>query len=387
MKKSVYLEITPFFPTEKSFRGPYIYDQVKAIERNSNYDVIVIKTVSVFSKEPTTYTYNGVKVYNFKVIDFPSAILPGLFHTVNLHRFERFLKKIVGIIPQQIAFVHGHVAYPAGALAVEFGKRHNIKSFIQHHGLDVMQLSNGRLLKGRLKELNNLFVKKRFLKSVNGASINIGVSQKVLDRLHDIDGYAGKREYVLYNGVDTKKFYKKDVKKDRDIFTIGCIGNFWRIKDQMTLLKALNILVNEKKITDIKVIFVGSGPTLDECKKYCNRQGLQNYVEFRKEIDHTQLNDFYNTLDLFVLPSFYEALGCVYTEALQVGVPIVGVRGQGIEELIRPEDKEMMLIDKSDFIRLSNIMESFILKTYYIDNDYNFDINPIIIPFIKEIIK
>jgi len=48
--KKVYLQLTPFFPTPTRFQGPYIYDQVKAIERNSEYTVIVIKVHPFYRK-------------------------------------------------------------------------------------------------------------------------------------------------------------------------------------------------------------------------------------------------------------------------------------------------------------------------------------------------
>ncbi|BBG65155.1 glycosyltransferase [Hydrogenimonas sp.] len=382
--RRVYLEITPFFPTKESFRGPYIYDQVKAIERNSDFEVVVVKVVSAFSNEEAVYEYQGVKVYNFKVLDIPSSILPGLFHKINLMRFERFLKERVGLLPKQIAFIHSHVAYPAGAIGADFGRKHRIKNFIQHHGLDVMQLSNGRLLKGKAREWNNSFIKNRFLKSVNGTDLNIGVSQKVLDELQKIEGFSNSNTYVLYNGVNTKKFFKKEVEKDYR-FTIGCIGNFWKIKDQITLLKALNILVNEKGIENIKVIFVGSGPTLEECKSYVQQKSLNNFVQFQNEIDHTELNDFYNSLDLFVLPSYYEALGCVYTEALQVGIPVIAVKGQGIEELIKNGDRDTFLIDKSDTIQMSKLIHNFFEKNSVPTISYKLDIDSFISTFVNEI--
>ena len=386
MKKNKYLELTPFFPTEESFGGPYIYDQVKAIERHSDYEVVVIKTVSAFSDEKyESYEYQGVKVYNFKVIDLPSSILPGLFHAINLQRFERFLKESVGIKPEEIAFVHSHVAYPAGALGVDFGRKYGIKNFIQHHGLDVMQLSNGRLLKGKARKLNGAFIKRRFLISVNRTDLNIGVSQKVLGELQKVDGFSNNNSYVLYNGVDTNKFFKKEKKKN-DKFAIGCIGNFWKIKDQITLLKALDILVNENGIKEIRVIFVGSGSTLEECKRYVQEKTLNNFVEFRNEIDHTELNDFYNSLDLFVLPSYYEAFGCVYTEALQVGVPIVGVKGQGIEELIKDSDKETMLIRKGDYVKLASlILQGVIDCPLSAKLSYNLNIDDYIARFLKSL--
>lgn len=370
--KKIYLEITPFFPTEESFRGPYIFDQVKAIERNGEYDVIVIKTLSLYDQESVQpYTYQGIKVNKLKVIDLPSSILPGLFKPINQYRIKRFIKDTLKIDMNSVEVIHSHVAYPAGALAVYIGKQFSIRSFVQHHGLDVIQLSNGRFLKGIIKEWNKKYIKKQFLKTVNSTDLNIGVSNKVLDELKSIKGFSNPHTYTLYNGVDTAKFYKKEHVERAVVFTIGCIGNFWALKDHMTLLKAVHILTNEGQVLIVK--FVGSGSTLQTCKDYVLQHQLERYVEFLSEIDHIQLNDLYNSLDLFVLPSFYEALGCVYIEALQVGVPIIAVKGQGIEELIIDDSLDESLISPHDYVKLAELINLHINKPNRVNYDLNID--------------
>ena len=162
---------------------------------------------------------------------------------------------------------------------------------------------------------------------------------------------------------------------------IGCIGNFWPLKDQITLLKALSILIKEKEILNIKIKFVGSGATQKECKDYVRSNHLEGYVNFLSEVDHTELNRFYNSLDLFVLPSYYEAFGCVYTEALQVGVPIIAVEDQGIAEVIHENDKKNYFIKKNDFRMLSEKILFFYKQKNY-EINYNLDINLFIKDFL-----
>ena len=84
--------ITPFFPSNNSFVGSYIFDQVNEIRKQTEFDIRIVKTVSLFSSEKD-YKFNGFKVSIFKTIDFPFFIFPGLFNKINRKRFLDFLIK------------------------------------------------------------------------------------------------------------------------------------------------------------------------------------------------------------------------------------------------------------------------------------------------------
>ena len=87
-----YIIITPFFPSADSFRGSYLLDQAKAIQSNSNYKLTVIILSSIFNNSQENYSIEGVRCITFKLLDFPSFILPGVFHSINLFKFKAFLK-------------------------------------------------------------------------------------------------------------------------------------------------------------------------------------------------------------------------------------------------------------------------------------------------------
>lgn len=347
-----YICITPFFPEIDSFRGPYILDQVRAIERNSDYKVIVMKPCP-FWEMKGDYEYEGVKVYRFKDYTLPSNMWPNqLCDWLTARSLLRKLE-LIGVNINEVAVAHSHVT-KQGAYA-NYLKRENpgILTIVQHHGFDVMSVTDGILG-------NNNFHKRQCIKHgveiCNSADLNVGVSQLTLDYVLHNPGIHLKNQYVLYNGVDTSLFYPIPKSEKNERFTIGCIGNFWPLKDQMTLIKAIELLVIDGN-KNICCIFVGTGATLEGCKEYVNEQNLNGYFEFRTEVQHSALPDFYHSLDLFVLPSYWEAFGCVYTEAYACGVPFIGVRRQGIAEIIPEEDANKWLIDKGDINQLKKHIE------------------------------
>ena len=345
-KNITYLSVTPFFPSNKSFVGSYIFDQLNEIRNQKNYKFIIVKTVSFFSLE-RDYEYNGFKVFIFKTIDLPFFIFPGIFNFFNKKRFNDFLKKKK---IENLRFIHSHVTYPASYLVEDL----DCKKIVQHHGLDVLQLLNGR--SSWIRNIQRNYLINQSIKHLNKADINVGVSKLVLQKLSDFKQYKPKDEYVLYNGVDTSKFFYSKNHKKNNFFTVGCIANFWKIKDQITLIKSVKFFLDEGE--KIKLIFIGTGPTLIDCVNFVRRNNLQNHIKFEKEKKHNELNVFYNQIDLFVLPSYYEALGCVYLEAWATNTPFIAVYGQGISELI--PDKKNMLFKKKDYNSLAEKIKYFL---------------------------
>ena len=371
LHQGTYLVVTPFFPSNESFVGSYVYDQIKEIQNQSNFSIEIVKVVSYFSLD-SDYEFNGFKVNIFKNFDFPYFIFPGLFHSCNKRRFSKFLKnKNI----TNISFSHSHVSYPAAYLVEDLV----CKKIVQHHGLDVLQLLNGR--SNLIKKIQRKSLIKNTINQLNKADLNIGVSKLVLEKLSEFKLYHPKGEYVLYNGVDTSKFYPIEVEKNR-IFTIGCVANFWEIKDQITLIKAVEIL--SLKGEKILLRLIGSGNKLDECCNYVKKHNLDSIVSFEREKEHRLLNIFYNEIDLFVLSSYYEALGCVYLESWATNTVFIAVDGQGISELIPQELKSSLLINKSNELQLSDKINRIINKNINFEFDMKYSIKNTISNFLKE---
>lgn len=371
--KKIYLCVTPFFPSPKRWQGAYVLDQVKAIQRNSDYEVVVFKTNPLSDKEED-YIVDGVKVHTLRPLLMPSYILNGMTEGIVGRLFVRRLKKL-GIDPHEVAFVHCHTASHA---AFGFGVTRvnpSAKVIIQFHDLDPYTLRNGKWAE---KRWNVRYRAKKSLSAFNRADLLICISTPVLDNLlafpkarpqevypsymarlehlKDFPVVKPKNTYVLYNGVDTTLFYPQPKTRKEDIFRIGCIANFQDLKDHLTLIKAFELL-HQKGYEKMVLSLLGSGGTKEECVSYLENHGLMDYVEWPQEVTHEALPVYYNSLDLFVLPSIYEGFGCVYTEAYACGVPFMGVYDQGAAELIAPEERDKWLIQPHDYTQLAHIIE------------------------------
>lgn len=403
----VYLCVTPFFPGPQNWRGAYILDQVKAIQRNSDYTVIVFKTNPLTHSEDD-YEVDGIRVYPIRPLLMPSYILNGLTEKIVGYLFVKKLNKLK-INLKDIAFIHCHTANHA---AFGFGVRNvnpEAKVLLQFHDLDPYSLRNGFMAD---KRWNVRYRARKSLCAFERVDLLISISTPVQDNLlafpkarpqevfksyvnclkkvSDFPSLKSRKTYILYNGVDTSIFKPAKNKKNiaDNVFRIGCIGNFQELKDHMTLIKAFEVFIKSTMdkcdvSQEFKLSLLGSGETRLMCERYVVEHGLGSYVEWLSEVTHEELPGYYHSLDLFVLPSVYEGFGCVYTEAYSCGVPFIGVFDQGAAEMIAYEERENWLIKPHDYMNLAKLMENYYYKRTKQKLSKSFDIDHIISVYLK----
>lgn len=352
MDRPVYIFIVPFFPSENCHGGSYIYDQVRAIQDSGLYDVYVLEGTSNLLKDGD-YEFEGIKIHKFREYQLPGALWDGTFDNLNFKSFEKCIERL-GFDIDRIKVAHAHTLRP-GSYAVKL--KHiapKIITILQHHGYDVLGITDGRFSKF---EWHKRHAVKYGTDICNHIDLHVGVSKATLTYLHKYPGICVKDEYVLYNGVDTDKFHPL-TKYPNNRFTIGCVANFWKVKDHITLIKAVECLVNEYSC-DIRAKLIGTGATLEECKTYVTSHNLSGYIEFLPHLAHGRMIEFYNSIDLFVLPSYWDTLGCVYLESFACGVPFMTAEGTGVQELIPDNEKSLWIAPKSDYRRLALMIKDY----------------------------
>lgn len=140
--------------------------------------------------------------------------------------------------------------------------------------------------------------------------------------------YDEGKVYLLNNAIDTEKFkfneevrekVRKELNIDEDIFVVGHIGRFVEQKNHTFLIDIFNEVHKVKP--NSKLMLVGQGPLKETVEEKVNRLGLSDSVLFLGQ--RNDVNELYQAMDVFVLPSLYEGLPVVGVEAQAAGLPCV----------------------------------------------------------------
>ena len=148
--------------------------------------------------------------------------------------------------------------------------------------------------------------------------------------------HADRNYYVHGIGIQPGK---NNTSKDRDTVrkelelssydkVLISIGELSTRKNHKIVLRAMNQTPDDT----IKLIICGEGELEDELKTIASELGLQDRVKFTGFVRNVA--DYIAASDAMVLPSLWEGLGLVGLEALQMGVPVLGAKRQGIKDYV-----------------------------------------------------
>lgn len=255
-----------------------------------------------------------------------SFVLRGMF------KIRKFVKK------GNYDVIHYHFSVPTGLLTFFHTKK--VPIAITLHGIDVPNFHEDEfpLFQKVTKPFN-----KRIIKKANRViAVSNNLKEKALETFKD------KNIDVIYHGVDTKKFYKKNVKKKNDKVNFICVCRLVKFKRVDILIEAFKMFVDKANI-DAHLTIVGTGYMEEELKELTAKLDLNQHVTFSGYVPNEKLVDVLNEADIFVLPSVHDSFGIVFVEAMACGLPCIGARSAGVPEVIsenetgflaKPEDAE-----------------------------------------------
>ena len=135
---------------------------------------------------------------------------------------------------------------------------------------------------------------------------------------------------VVHYGLDiTENVSISDRKNQNDFYTFGTISRHVNQKNLETLIMAF-AEISDHKI--YKLIIVGSGPKTIYLQNLASSLEINDHITWVPRI--TNVQNFYKSIDCFVLSSLYEGFGLVLLEAMLSNVPIIASRAPAIPEVL-----------------------------------------------------
>ncbi len=225
---------------------------------------------------------------------------------------------------EPIDLIHAHGALPCGHAAMLLSGELNIPYVVSVHGLDVFSTvqTGGQFGK---------WCRRISQRAYGGSCRVICISERVREQV--LEGMGGKcRTSVVYNGVDPELFSPGN-EHASDGPVVLSVGNLLPIKGHELLIRAVASVVRE--FPGLTLEIVGHGKEQPRLQILAQELGIVERVCFRGRQSRQQVALAMRRCTVFALPSRYEGLGCVYLEAMSVGKPVIGCRGQGIAEIIQ----------------------------------------------------
>lgn len=243
-------------------------------------------------EDSTDIPYEEIKKLGGKVIVIPPY--------QKLFKYQKELYRIFK--ENNYKIVHSHI----NALSVfplRIAKKAKIPVRIAHsHSTSNKKEWKKNILKMILRPLSKLYANNYFACTEYAGKWLFG--KKIVDR---------KELNVINNAIDLKKFefnenIRKALRKELgikdDTLIIGHVGRFMKQKNHEFLIEVFNEVY--KKNQNTLLILIGQGPLLSEIKQKAINLNIEDKVKFIGQV--TNVEKYYNIMDVFLFPSIYEGL-------------------------------------------------------------------------------
>lgn len=130
---------------------------------------------------------------------------------------------------------------------------------------------------------------------------------------------------IVKNGIDTKKFGFDPIKRNEkrnelrlnNCIVIGSVGRLTEQKNPLFLLEVMRELSYE----NIYLLWVGDGHLRTVMENKAIEYGIRDKIIFTGAVPDPE--DYYQVMDIFVMPSIYEGFPIAAVEAQCAGLPMI----------------------------------------------------------------
>lgn len=138
-------------------------------------------------------------------------------------------------------------------------------------------------------------------------------------------------------------------------FVIGSAGRLDRQKGFDVLAKAAKELIDAGE--DVKFLIAGTGPREKELKELVKKLDIADRFKLLGFVE--DMNEFYNSIDVFVLPSLIERMPLVILEAQAHGLFVIATDVGAIPEMIK-DSRSGSIVKSGDHKALADAIKNFL---------------------------
>lgn len=235
--------------------------------------------------------------------------------------------------------IHAHVSHSCAYYCVSASKRLGIPLVVTEH--------YSGLVLGTASEKEY----ERVAYTINNSDAFIFVGSRFQDYLcNRLE--VNKKTYVVPNMIDSGN-YTINQRLDKDSFAFLTAGHLKANKSMDLVVKAFNKAFTTEE--NAKLVIAGDGDEYNNLKCLIEELGEQNRISMFGRYTRDQSKELFANADAFVLTSKVETFGIVYIEALCSGIPCIGTKGQGADDIIN--ESNGFTVDYGDVELLSEKMK------------------------------
>ena len=314
---------------------------------SENIDGVEIRRFRYAAEHRQTLAYRG---------DMHKQVKKSIFKALLFYSFLRKWKKATKKLIRELSpdIVHAHWLIP-GAYVTNKALMKNTKLCISMHGTDVFLINKmglaRRLARKSLQSATNLHFVSEALRSI------------IVQRYGEVN-----EDGLVLPMVFGLEDFRQSSSKMRDAKRILFVGRLMEVKGIDVLIKAFSYLLDDERFHDWVLDIVGDGPELDSLIDLSKEMGVDQHVHFHGSKQRSEIKNFYNQADLFILPSKTtslgekEGLGLVILEAMMSGTPVIGTDCGGIKETI-VHGKTGIIVPENDDSALHGAMVELLLNS------------------------
>lgn len=315
--------------------GIFVHEQVKALAK-AGVELRVVSPVPWtpwplgimskkwrgYSEAPVRDEVESIPVYYPRYLTYPRA----WSFASSGERMYKGIREIVSQIRRDFHFdlIHAHVALPDGYAASILAEEYGCPLVVTIHGYDFQKLVH-----------RDLSCRKAIGLTIAKASSVFPVSSKLQKIGKEIFPESEGKFFVTPNGINPDDFNYPVPVSDSKLANgpkILSVSNLIYSKGIDLNIWAIHVL--KEKYPDITYFIIGDGYHRKKLQRLTERLELENAVSFLGNVEHKEVFRNMSECDIFSLPSWNEAFGVVYIEAMACGKPVIGCLGEGIEDFV-----------------------------------------------------